>query len=381
MSFVALLIFLSLATAQTPGTSPEVHPKLLTWVCKNDNGGGCTEQTSAVVLDALSHPVHQVENTDLGCGVWGSPPNGTVCPDEATCAKNCIVEGISDYAPYGVSTDGGSLTLSQLNSAGSTVSPRLYLLDNSEEGGKYEMLQLTGKELSFDVDISKLPCGMNGALYLSEMEADGGQSELNVGGAAYGTGYCDAQCFTFPFVNGVVSKYCVTLQHILTIRRATSKAKGLAAMKWTYGRQIKQQPQSHLTPATRQVFTNAPETNVPLTECVTNGDALTIHMPLDIETTMDPALQLTPAVLLLLLHNSRHKTVSCRKSDVSTYRMVKLLRMQQLVPHPLRTLSQTNTAPTVEVASWISVGLTAWERHCPGEWSLYSASGGIRIHL
>lgn len=40
---------------------------------------------------------------------------------------------------------------------------------------------------------------------LSEMEADGGLSELNQGGAARGTGYCDAQCYTTPFVNGVVS--------------------------------------------------------------------------------------------------------------------------------------------------------------------------------
>lgn len=36
---------------------------------------------------------------------------------------------------------------------------------------------------------------MNGALYLTEMEASGGRdSKLNPAGETYDTGYCDAQC-------------------------------------------------------------------------------------------------------------------------------------------------------------------------------------------
>lgn len=113
------------------------------------------------------------------------------------------MESISNYADYGVSTSGASLTMEMFNPTGGVASPRLYLL--AEDKKKYEMLQLTGNELAFDVDVSKLPCGMNGALYLSEMEAEGGRSALNPGGATYGTGYCDAQCFVTPWVNGVVS--------------------------------------------------------------------------------------------------------------------------------------------------------------------------------
>lgn len=86
---------------------------------------------------------------------------------------------------------------------GASVSPRLYLLQ--ENGVNYEYLHLTGNELSFDVDLTKLPCGMNGALYLTEMSETGGRSQLNPGGATYGTGYCDAQCYADPFINGVVS--------------------------------------------------------------------------------------------------------------------------------------------------------------------------------
>ena len=66
------------------------------------------------------------------------------------------------------------------------------------------MFKLGNKEFSFDVDVSTLECGMNGSVYFSEMEADGGKSKYpnNKGGAKYGTGYCDAQCFQLPFIYG-----------------------------------------------------------------------------------------------------------------------------------------------------------------------------------
>jgi cellulase len=191
-----LAFLLGLVTAQTPGHSPEVHPKLQTWKCTNRHG--CVKQNTAVVLDALTHSISQKQNPSLGCGGMNNMPNTTVCPDASTCAENCIIEGISDYESHGVTTKGSSLTLLQ-----SKGSPRVYLLE--ESGKKYEMLHLTGNELAFDVDVSKLPCGMNGALYLAEMDKTGGQSKLNGAGAKYGTGYCDAQCFTTTFINGVVS--------------------------------------------------------------------------------------------------------------------------------------------------------------------------------
>jgi cellulose 1,4-beta-cellobiosidase len=58
------------------------------------------------------------------------------------------------------------------------------------------MFKLLNREFSFDVDVSSLECGINGALYFVEMEADGGMSKFptNKAGAKYGTGYCDAQC-------------------------------------------------------------------------------------------------------------------------------------------------------------------------------------------
>ncbi|KAH7305553.1 cellulase [Stachybotrys elegans] len=189
---------LGFALAQHPGSTPEVHPRLTTYKCTI--AGGCTPQNSAIVLDGLAHPVYQVDAPEYNCGDWGNAPNATACPDAETCQANCVMDGISDYSAFGVTTDGASLHLRQLTDAGDLVTPRVYLLTEDEQS--YEMLYLTGQEFTFDVDVTQLPCGMNGALYLSEMLEDGGKSELNTGGAYYGTGYCDAQCYTTPFING-----------------------------------------------------------------------------------------------------------------------------------------------------------------------------------
>ena len=191
--------FLGLTTALTPSSVTETHPKLQTWKCTL--AGGCVSQNTALVIDELTHPIHQTNST-LPCATASNTLNSTVCPDAATCAKNCAVDGISDYTKYGVFANGSSVEMHQVNPHRSVLSPRLYVL--GEGGEEYEMLKLTGQELSFDVDSSALPCGMNGALYLSEMAADGGKSALNTAGAKYGSGYCDAQCHNLPVINGVV---------------------------------------------------------------------------------------------------------------------------------------------------------------------------------
>jgi cellulose 1,4-beta-cellobiosidase len=60
---------------------------------------------------------------------------------------------------------------------------------------KYEMFKLLNNEFTFDVDMSKIGCGLNSALYFVSMDADGGMSKYssNKAGAKYGTGYCDTQ--------------------------------------------------------------------------------------------------------------------------------------------------------------------------------------------
>ncbi len=73
-----------------------------------------------------------------------------------------------------------------------------------EDDENYAMFYLKNREFSFDVDVSELYCGMNGAMYFTEMQANGGKGiGENNAGAKYGTGYCDAQCpHDMKFIDG-----------------------------------------------------------------------------------------------------------------------------------------------------------------------------------
>ncbi|KAI4592937.1 hypothetical protein KJ359_010189 [Pestalotiopsis sp. 9143b] len=156
ISFVGALI-LGRAAAQ----SSEQHPSLPTWKCTTS--GGCVQQNTSVVLD---------KDSKYAQGAAGS-------------------RSAADYAAMGVSTSGNAVTLYHYVKFGSTVnpaSPRIYLQDADN---KYVMMKLLNQELTVDVDFSAVPCGENGAFYLSEMKVDGGGSS---GGAGAGQGYCDAQC-------------------------------------------------------------------------------------------------------------------------------------------------------------------------------------------
>nr|AAM54071.1 endo-1,4-beta-glucanase [Aspergillus nidulans] len=203
---MALLLSLSLLattiSAQQIGT-PEIRPRLTTYHCTSANG--CTEQNTYVVLDAATHPIHDASNPSVSC-TTSNGLNRALCPDKQTCADNCVIDGITDYAAHGVETHGSRLTLTQyryVNGALSSVSPRVYLVDESDpDEQEYRALSLLAQEFTFTVYVSALPCGMNGALYLSEMSPSGGRSALNPAGASYGTGYCDAQCYVNPWING-----------------------------------------------------------------------------------------------------------------------------------------------------------------------------------
>ena len=43
---------------------------------------------------------------------------------------------------------------------------------------RYRMFMLKNREFSVDVDVSTLACGLNGALYFVQMDADGGMSRF-----------------------------------------------------------------------------------------------------------------------------------------------------------------------------------------------------------
>ncbi|KZT38150.1 cellulase CEL7A [Sistotremastrum suecicum HHB10207 ss-3] len=197
------LTYLAVAYAQQVGTlTAETHPSLTWETCTA--GGTCTTVQGTVVLDANWRWLHSTSGS-TNC-YTGNTWDATLCPDATTCAKNCALDGADYSGTYGVTTSGNALTLKFVtNGANKNVGSRLYLLADESH---YEIFKLLNTEFSFDVDVSQLPCGLNGALYFSEMAADGGASAYptNAAGAKYGTGYCDSQCpKDLKFIDGLAN--------------------------------------------------------------------------------------------------------------------------------------------------------------------------------
>lgn len=193
------LSLLAVVFGQQIGTQlAEVHPTLTWQQCTT--GGTCTSTSGSVVLDANWRWVHTT--TGYTNCYTGNTWDATICPDPTTCAENCALDGADYSGTYGITTSGDALTLDFVT--GTNVGSRVYLMASDTE---YEMFQVLNNEFTFDVDVSKLGCGLNGALYFSEMDADGGMSKYpnNKAGAQYGTGYCDSQCpQDLKFINGAV---------------------------------------------------------------------------------------------------------------------------------------------------------------------------------
>ena len=197
LNLVCVLIAVDLVIGQQAGTQkPEVHPSLSIQSCTKS--AGCQPETKSVVLDANWRWVHTTSGYK-NC-YTGTTWDKSLCSNGAQCAQNCALDGADYRNTYGVISSGNSLRLNLVTN--SNVGSRLYLLDSENE---YKLFKLKNREFTFDVDVSKLPCGLNGALYFVEMDGDGGTSKYpgNKAGAKFGTGYCDAQCpQDIKFING-----------------------------------------------------------------------------------------------------------------------------------------------------------------------------------
>jgi hypothetical protein len=254
LAFASLLI--AAANGQKAGTEQEeTHPPMNWQDCSS---GTCKDVKANIVVDANWRWVHGLE--DITNCYDGNEWDETLCPDNEACAKNCALEGADYEATYGITADGDSVSLKFVTEGGSTtnIGSRVYLM---EDESTYQMFNLLNMEFSFDVDLSTLPCGLNGALYFVTMDADGGMERFptNEAGAKYGTGYCDAQCARdLKFINGMVSTFSllrsvlvladmmltslenrVTLRagcHLRTMPTLVSEATVLAAPRWMFGR-------------------------------------------------------------------------------------------------------------------------------------------------
>lgn len=202
----AALISFALLAAGTVGqqvgnNTAESHPKLSWQKCSS--GGSCTTQQGSVVLDSNWRWLHSTKNL-TNC-YTGNTWDSSLCPNGQTCATNCALDGADYSGTYGITSSGNALTLKFVTNGpySKNIGSRVYLMDSSDS--KYQMFDLRNQEFTFDVDMSKLPCGLNGALYFVSMDADGGmaKSTANKAGAKYGTGYCDTQCpHDIKFIGG-----------------------------------------------------------------------------------------------------------------------------------------------------------------------------------
>lgn len=157
---------------------------------------GCKSTVRYLTMDASRREIKQVGSEDA-CFTDGQGWDPTPCPDDKTCAGNCQLQGIPEgdwEKVYGITTNGTELRMNYVTKDGdrTNVGARVFLLHDDEN---YAQFDLASREFSFDVDVSHLPCGVNGALSFVDMSQDGGTMRgNNKAGAKYGTGYCDAQC-------------------------------------------------------------------------------------------------------------------------------------------------------------------------------------------
>lgn len=197
-ALVSALFAAASRAQQACTTTTETKPTLSWAQC---TASGCTNTSGSVTIDANWRWAHDTSGS-TNC-YTGNEWNADLCPDDETCASNCCVDGADYEATYGITSDDSALKLSFVTQGtDKNVGSRTFLMASDTE---YQMFDLLGKEFTFDVDVSKLPCGLNGALYFVSMDADGGKSKYagNKAGAEYGTGYCDAQCpRDLKFING-----------------------------------------------------------------------------------------------------------------------------------------------------------------------------------
>ncbi|KAL0941682.1 glycoside hydrolase family 7 protein [Colletotrichum truncatum] len=190
----AIAALVAAVRAQQACTLNAENKPALTW-SNCEAGGTCTKVNGAVTVDANWRWTHQVSSS-TNC-YSGNKWDTSICSGTGEdCASKCCLDGADYSGTYGATTSGDALNLKFVTQGpySKNIGSRMFLMDAS--GEKYEMFKLLGKEFTFDVDVSNMGCGLNGALYFVSMDADGGASKYpgNKAGAKYGTGYCDSQC-------------------------------------------------------------------------------------------------------------------------------------------------------------------------------------------
>jgi len=206
MRAVGTAALVSFAAGQQAGDNNENYLMPMTLQSCRWNSQGrkeCTEEQKSLSLDSNWRWTHKAGET-TNCYTDDSWDT-SICSDGETCARNCAAGAVDQETwegTYGVKQNGNGVDVGFVTQGPYSVNvgSRSYLMEDDKEYKLFNMLQ---KEISFDVDLSNMPCGTNAAIYFSEMEKTGNMGETNKAGAAYGTGYCDGQCARdLKWVNG-----------------------------------------------------------------------------------------------------------------------------------------------------------------------------------
>ncbi len=190
----ALAALVAAARAQQACTlTTETHPSLQWSQCSA--GGSCTTVSGAVTVDANWRWLHQTSSS-TNC-YNGNTWDSSICNSDTSCATACCVDGADYSSTYGVTTSGNALNLKFVTKGqySTNIGSRLYLMasdtkyqsksapfhalfsPNEELTLRTKVFTLLGNEFTFDVDMSNIGCGLNGALYFVSMDADGGMSK------------------------------------------------------------------------------------------------------------------------------------------------------------------------------------------------------------
>lgn len=222
MMLPLLLLFwlVTLVKAQRMGGQKEDKKVDLQWTkCRRGAGGKpiCTTMSSPLVIDFNWRWLHKKSGTFQNCYL-GNKWIQDVCgvnDNTNRCTDACVGEGGVYDTEYGVRTDGDELTIRLVtqNGGNTNVGARLMMLDGT--GSRYLQHMLLDQEVTFDIDVSAVPCGLVPALYFTSMDADGGAKAYKSAGASAGLGYADGQCARdLKFINGKVTISLISILEV-----------------------------------------------------------------------------------------------------------------------------------------------------------------------
>ena len=162
-------------------------PALTVYACTS--ASGCVASTKYVSIDQ-NWLWYTTDITGTSANTCDVTSGTSGCPD-SDCSQCTLAQPASYSDTYGITTSGDALTLPFVHN--SVLGSRVYLTDGNTASSSYTTFKMLNQEISFDVEMTQMGCGFNGALYFVEMAPDGDMS-TGAQGPAYGTGYCDAQC-------------------------------------------------------------------------------------------------------------------------------------------------------------------------------------------